>query len=113
MLAGSMPAARFMLPQKPPVTSVRAYLNCGIVGTVICGCGSGGIFEALAIPLGSTVTLFRPPMLAGPGGIPLIGTFPIPASPAARANEAAGEATASRKAKATFAEMFDIVKLHR
>jgi len=76
---------------KPPVTSVRAYFELRNRRTVICGCGSGGIFEALAIPLGSTVTLFRPPMLAAPAGYRLIGTFPIPASPATRANEAAGE----------------------
>jgi hypothetical protein len=59
------------------------------------GGGNGGILDALPIPLGSTVTLFKPPGLAGPGGIPLIATFPVPASPAIRANEVVGAAMSS------------------
>jgi hypothetical protein len=50
------------------------------------GCGSVPILEALPYPLGSTVALFNPPMFAGPRGIPLIGTFPVPAEPAGREN---------------------------
>lgn len=85
-----------------------AHLNCGITGTVMRGGGSGGILDALPIPLGSTVTLFKPPGLAGPGGIPLIGTFPVPASPAIRANEVVGAAMSSN-AKVIFIGMFDMM----
>jgi hypothetical protein len=48
-----------------------------------------GVLDALPIPLGSTFTL---PALAGPGGMPLIGTFPAPGPPAVRAIEAAQRA---------------------
>src|SRR5882762_5071515 len=78
-------------------------------------CGSVPILEALPIPLGSTTTLFIPPIFAGPGAIPLIGTFPVPAEPAIRANcayEAAGVARIAKTAKAVFIEMFDMAKLH-
>ena len=57
------------------------------------GGGSGAILEALAMPLGSAITLFIPPRLAGPGGTPLMGMFPMPASPAILAYEAAGVAS--------------------
>src|SRR6516165_3276329 len=60
------------------------------------------------MPLGSTIMLLRPPALAGPGGMPLIGTFPAPAWPAIRANDAAGVAR-RRSARAIFAELFDIM----
>jgi hypothetical protein len=76
------------------------------------GGGSGATLAALAMPLGSTSTLFIPPTFAGPGGIPLIGTFPIPASPAVLAYEAAGAATATRSARAIFAEVLDMAKFH-
>ena len=46
--------------------------------------------------------------MAGPGGMPLIGTFPAPAWPAIRANDAAGVAR-RRSARAIFAELFDIM----
>jgi hypothetical protein len=62
------------------------HLNCGTVGTVICGCGSEAILEALPTPLGSTATLFIPRAFAGPRAIPLIGTFPIAPEPAGRGN---------------------------
>jgi hypothetical protein len=81
---------------------------------VIRGGGSGAILDALPIPLGSTVTLFRPPIFAGPGGIPLIGILPDPAAPAIRAacaNEAAGVARDSNNAKAIFAAVLDMTKL--
>jgi hypothetical protein len=91
---------------------VSAYLNFGITGGAMCGCGSGAILDALPIPLGSTVTLFMPPAFAGPGAIPLIGTFPEPTWPTVRANEAAGVARTSRDTKAIFAEVFDMAKLH-
>jgi hypothetical protein len=42
------------------------HLNGGIAGTAVLGGGNGAIFEALAIPLGSTVTLLSPPAFAGP-----------------------------------------------
>jgi hypothetical protein len=98
-------------------TPLRSHLNCGIVGAVMCGCGSGAILEALPTPLGSTATLFNPPAFAGPRAIPLIGTFPIAAEPACRpnpprANEAAGEARTKNNAIATFTEVFDMGKLH-
>ena len=86
------------------------------------GCGSVPILEALPYPLGSTVALFNPPAFAGPRGIPLIGTFPVPAEPAARANppcppcppranEAAGEAKTMATAIAIFSALLDIRKL--
>jgi hypothetical protein len=56
-----------------------AYLNFGITGALMRGGGSGAILEALPMPLGSTVALFMPPAFPGPGGMPLIGTFPDPA----------------------------------
>src|SRR5258708_19294364 len=52
-----------------------------MLGTLMCGCGSGAILEAFPIPLGSTATLFNPPAFAGPRAMPLIGTFPIPPKP--------------------------------
>src|ERR1700739_842381 len=73
----------------------------------MCGCGSGANLAALPIPLGSTLTLLRPPMLAGPGGMPLMATLPAPASPAVRANEAAGRVRRT-KARAIFAEVLDM-----
>jgi hypothetical protein len=76
------------------------------------GPGSGAILAAFPIPLGSTITLFMPPTLAGPDAMPPMGTFPDPISPAIRANDAAGEAKASSNAIASFAEMLDMVKLH-
>src|ERR1700756_5542612 len=69
------------------------------------GGGNEGSLDALPISLGSTLILLRPPTLAGPGGIPLIGTFPDPAPPAMRAKEAVG-AAASRSARTILAEMF-------
>jgi hypothetical protein len=76
------------------------------------GGGGAAILEAFPIPLGSTVTLFIPPAFAGPCVIPLMGTFPIPGPPAARAHEAAGVAKTSNDAKAIFAGVFDKAKLH-
>jgi hypothetical protein len=79
------------------------------------GGGSGATLEALPIPLGSTTTLFIPPAFAGPGAIPLIGTFPAAAEPALRANcanEAAEVAKTTRNAKAIFTEVFGMGRLH-
>jgi hypothetical protein len=99
------PPARRRENQQP-----SSHLNCGIGGTDMRGGGSGANLEAFAIPLGSTVALFMPPTLAGPGGIPLTGTLPMPASPAVLANEAAGKRT-RRTARMIFAEALDITKL--
>jgi hypothetical protein len=77
--------------------------------------GGAATLEAFPIPLGSTATLFIPPAFAGPRAIPLIGTFPVPAEPglrANRANEAAGVARTKNTAKAIFAEVFGMGKLH-
>jgi hypothetical protein len=63
------------------------------------------------MPLGSTEALFIPPTLAGPDGIPLIGTFPMPASPAILANEAAGAARTMRRAMAIVFALLDIMRL--
>jgi hypothetical protein len=71
------------------------------------GIANGGTLDALPIPLGSTLMLLRPPALAGPGGMPLIGTFPAPAWPAIRANDAVGAAR-RRSARAIFTDVFDI-----
>src|SRR5258708_3391451 len=79
--------------------------------------GGGGAvtLAALPTPLGSTVALFIPPAFAGPGAIPLIGTFPATAEPALRANcanEAAGAAaTTARIATAIFVEVLDMATL--
>jgi hypothetical protein len=75
------------------------------------GGGIGATLLALAMPLGSTEALFIPPTLAGPAAIPLIGTFPIPASPAIRANEAAGAARMTRRAMAIVFVLLDITRL--
>jgi hypothetical protein len=83
------------------------------------GGGSGASLEAFPTPLGSTTALFIPPAFAGPRGIPLIGTFPVAAEPACRANppeppcranEAAGHAKTTKMAKAIFTEVFDMRK---
>jgi uncharacterized membrane protein YdjX (TVP38/TMEM64 family) len=63
------------------------------------------------MPLGSTEALFIPPTLAGPAGIPLIGTFPMPASPAVLANEAAGAARMTKRAMAIVFALLDIMEL--
>ena len=85
------------------------------------GCGSGASLEAFSTPLGSTAALFIPPAFAGPRAIPLIGTFPVAAEPAGRANpaeppccanEAAGAAKTKDNAKAIFAVVFGMGKLH-
>jgi hypothetical protein len=92
-----------------------AYLNFGITGALMRGCGSGAILEALPMPLGSTAVLFMPPAFPGPGGMPLIGTFPDPTRPAVRPNcadAAAGTASAITNARAIFVEVFDMTKLH-
>jgi hypothetical protein len=44
--------------------------------------------------------------------MPLIGTFPVAAEPALRANEAAGVARTKDTAKAIFTEVFGMGKLH-
>jgi hypothetical protein len=79
------------------------------------GGGSGATLEALPTPLGSTTTLFIPPAFAGPGAIPLIGTFPVAAEPALRANcanEAAEVAKTTKNANAIFTVVFGMGKLH-
>jgi hypothetical protein len=76
------------------------------------GGGGAATLAALPTPLGSTVALFIPPAFAGPGAIPLIGTFPAAAEPALRANEAAGAAaTTARIATAIFVEVLDMATL--
>jgi hypothetical protein len=92
------------------LSSGDAYLNFGIGTTLMWGGGNEGSLDALPMPLGSTLMLFMPPTLAGPCGIPLTGTFPDPASPAIRAKEADGALT-RRSARATLAEIFDMVGL--
>jgi hypothetical protein len=100
--------------------------SLGCVGAAVCGCGSVAILASLPTPLGSTVELFIPPAFAGPRGIPLIGTFPVPAEPAGRANapiaakpacpppcppranEAAGGVKTMNNAIATLMEPLDI-----
>jgi hypothetical protein len=86
---------------------------------LICGVGVGATLEAFPTPLGSTDALFIPPAFAGPRGMPLIGTFPVaaepacranPAEPPCRANETAGQAKATKNAKAIFTEVFDMRK---
>src|SRR5258708_11237401 len=93
----------------------RNHLNFGITGTLMRGGGGAATRAALPTPLGSTTTLFIPPAFAGPGAIPLIGTFPAAGDPALRANcayEAAAVARIARIATAIFVEVFDMAKLH-
>ena len=81
----------------------------------MCGGGSGATLEALPTPLGSTTTLFIPPAFAGPCATPLIGTFPVAAEPALRANcanEAVEVAKTRKNAKAIFSVVFGMGKLH-
>ena len=66
-------------------------------GTVTRGGGSGSTLEAFPRPAGIIV---------------VIGTFTVAAEPPSRANEAAGEAKTTKNAKATFAQVFDIGKIH-
>jgi len=77
----------------------------------MCGVGSGDIFEAFSMPLGSARTLFNPPGFAGPSGIPLIGKFPAPASPAIIANDAVGAARRTKHVGAIVAEVVDMKML--
>ena len=99
----------------------------GSIGAAMFGCGSVVILAALPMPLGSILVLFIPPKFAGPGAIPLIGKFPVPAEPAGRenaaiaekpacpppcpppprANEAAGGVKTMNNAIATFTEVLD------
>ncbi|HEV7411641.1 MAG TPA: hypothetical protein VGO01_24420 [Bradyrhizobium sp.] len=95
---------------RSPVLS--PYLNRGTTGTVMRGGGIGATLLALPMPLGSTIALFIPPAFAGPAAIPLIGTFPIPASPAILANEAAGAARMTRRVIAIVFALLDITMLH-
>lgn len=75
------------------------------------GDGSGGILEALPMPLGSTVTLFNPPTFAGPGAIPLMGTLPVPAAPAIAASDAVDVASTATSARTIFAEVLAMTSL--
>jgi hypothetical protein len=117
MVQGGPPIARMTIISRSRPASPRTsrdpspHLNCGIAGTEMRGGGGGAILEALPMPLGSTVALFIPPTFAGPGGIPLMGTFPIPASPAILANEAAG-ARKTSNARAIFTEVLDMTSLY-
>src|SRR5258708_3298493 len=71
-------AYRAVLRDRMRLLVLFAYLNFGICGTDMRGGGSGAILASFPIPLGSTVVFFSPPAFAGPGAIPLIGTFPDP-----------------------------------
>src|SRR5258708_14939250 len=71
-------AYRAVLRDRMRLLVLFAYLNFGICGTDMRDGGSGAILAAFPMPLGSTVVLFSPPAFAGPGAIPLIGTFPDP-----------------------------------
>jgi hypothetical protein len=53
--------------------------------------------------------LLSPPTLAGPGGMPLIGTLPASVAPAIRAFESAGVPRRSN-ANAIFAFVFDMIR---
>ena len=75
-----------LLPPCEVANPARNHLNFGIAGTLMRGGGGAATLAALPTPLGSTITLFIPPAFAGPGAIPLMGTFPAAAEPALRAN---------------------------
>ncbi|WP_156439608.1 hypothetical protein [Bradyrhizobium valentinum] len=60
--------------------------------------------------LGSIVASFIPPAFSVPGGILLIETFSLSSKTVARAHEAAGDSSSSKRAKKNFGEMFDTTK---
>ena len=81
--------------------------------------GSGAILGSFPTPLASTARLSVPPLSAGPRGIPPIGTFPVAAKPApranatespCRANEAPGQAMTTNDANVTLGAVFDMRK---
>ena len=91
---------------------LRNHLNCGTVGTVMRGGGSGAT-PAFFIPLGLTGIFPNAPRVAGFGRAPPTPPeCPIPAEPPPRANDAAGKAKTMKKTKATFTKVFDMRKLH-
>jgi hypothetical protein len=85
------------------VSHFRNHLNCGTVGTLICGGGSGATFLAFASPLGSVTWLCT---------VPITPTFGRKAEPPPRANEAVVEAKTTRSTEAIFTAVFDMGKLH-
>ena len=93
---------------------VTVHLNCGTAGTVMFGCGSGGILEAFPIPLGSVTLPCAAPIKAAFGRTPPAPTAAEPICLAAteppppRANEAAGAAKIRIDAIASFIVVFDI-----
>ena len=54
----------------------------GTTGTAMRGCGGGGIFAALPMPLGSLTELLSPVPAPGPIGMPLTPAVPAPNEPA-------------------------------
>jgi hypothetical protein len=80
------------------------HLDCGIVVTLMRGGGSEATLEAFPTPLRSTNTSFIPSAFAGLRGIPLIGTFPVAAEPARRANAANPPCRAARARPRTMRE---------
>jgi hypothetical protein len=77
------------------------------------GGGIGATLEAFLIPLGSTGIFSNAPRVAAfDRAPPTAPECPIPTEPPPRANDAVGRAKTMKKTKATFAEMFDMGKLH-
>ena len=73
-LRDKVAACRLILARGLSAGETRVEANGaadGTVGTVMLGCGGGGILAALPMPLGSLTALLRPPALPGPRGTPL------------------------------------------
>jgi hypothetical protein len=85
---------RSALPARPPALPTVVVEPADALPVVLGGApeelavpsvlvpGDVGIFAELPTPLGSFAELLRPPVLAGPFGIPLIAVVPAPADPA-------------------------------
>jgi hypothetical protein len=77
-----------------------------VTGIAACD-GSGGILDALPMPLGS----YTVGLLAGPGGMPEMAELPAPADPAGGtcADDSDGERAMSRlRAKTTDLRVIDV-----
>jgi hypothetical protein len=78
------------------------HLNCGTVGTLMCGGGNGATLLAFPIPLGSVTVLIAVPIAAPRAAL-------VRPNPPPRANEAVVEAAKTMKiTEASFTAVFDI-----
>jgi hypothetical protein len=112
-IATFLGAAPFYKPPHPHarnagnrVRTEAVHLNCGTVGTPMCGGGSGATLLAFPIPLGSVTVLIEVPIAAPRAALGR-------PNPPPRANEAVVEAKTMKITEASFTAVFDIGKLHQ